>query len=313
MPHCDQQSDRTVTRSKPDPAWKACSPQVSHPDDSLFIYYLQGRVQPDQFRDHSGFLGTWQEDDLSFLFFARSARDAVLRMSAKEPGISFIEEFQTTYGDWQGGAVTGFTVGCLTFCPPWEEPAGPQASTVLRLDPGVVFGTGLHATTLDCLRALQELSGARPPSTVLDLGTGSGVLALAAAALGTGRVLAVDLNPLAVRTAAANIALNRLEQRVLPVRARADQALQLPADLVLANIHFDVLQDLVTKPAFAAKERFILSGLLSRQGETIRDRLHSAGATIERSWLSPDGWATIVGRNDSSRHQEGGPHGHGPD
>jgi ribosomal protein L11 methyltransferase len=123
----------------------------------------------------------------------------------------------------------------------------------------------------------------------------------------------VDLNPLAVRTAAANIALNRLEQRVLPVRARADQALQLPADLVLANIHFDVLQDLVTKPAFAAKERFILSGLLSRQGETIRDRLHSAGATIERSWLSPDGWATIVGRNDSSRHQEGGPHGHGPD
>jgi ribosomal protein L11 methyltransferase len=96
--------------------------------------------------------------------------------------------------------------------PSWREYAPEPKDVVVQLDPGMAFGTGLHPTTQMCLVALEELI--RPETTVLDLGTGSGILAIAAARLGAGRVLAVDNDPVAVKTARGNVVINGVQEAV---------------------------------------------------------------------------------------------------
>jgi ribosomal protein L11 methyltransferase len=96
--------------------------------------------------------------------------------------------------------------------PSWREYAPEPKDVVVQLDPGMAFGTGLHPTTQMCLVALEELI--RPEATVLDLGTGSGILAIAAARLGAGRVLAVDNDPVAVKTARGNVVINGVQEAV---------------------------------------------------------------------------------------------------
>jgi ribosomal protein L11 methyltransferase len=94
----------------------------------------------------------------------------------------------------------------LLVAPTWEAVQPRSGELVLRLDPGMAFGTGTHASTVLCLRALEELI--RPGCTVLDVGTGSGILAVAAAMLGAGAVTALDIDPLAVRIARQNVVVN---------------------------------------------------------------------------------------------------------
>jgi ribosomal protein L11 methyltransferase len=119
-------------------------------------------------------------------------------------------------------------VGPLWLGPPWEEP-DPGAVPVV-IDPGLAFGTGAHATTRLCLELLLE----RPTTSVLDLGCGSGVLAVAAARLGFGPVIALDVDPLAVQAARANASRNGADISVSQVDVLADE---LPeAGLSLANI-----------------------------------------------------------------------------
>jgi len=96
--------------------------------------------------------------------------------------------------------------------PSWRDYVPVPGDIVIQLDPGMAFGTGLHPTTQMCLVMLEEL--ARPEAEVLDMGTGSGILAIAAAKLGVGRVLAVDEDPIAVETARGNVVTNGVQEAV---------------------------------------------------------------------------------------------------
>jgi ribosomal protein L11 methyltransferase len=100
----------------------------------------------------------------------------------------------------------------LVVCPTWIEYSPREGEVLLRLDPGMAFGTGQHPTTRLCLEALE--SQLRPGHQVLDLGTGSGILAIAAALLGAARAVALDVDPVAVGVARQNVAANGLEGRV---------------------------------------------------------------------------------------------------
>jgi len=123
------------------------------------------------------------------------------------------------------------------------------------IDPGVVFGTGLHPTTKHCLRAMVTLQeGQIPMEKVLDLGTGTGILALAAGFLGAGEVTAVDLNPLAVKTTKRNVLLNHLEGIIKVVQGKAQDFVDQSADLVIANIHHEVVKDLLETDGFRQKD-----------------------------------------------------------
>jgi ribosomal protein L11 methyltransferase len=132
--------------------------------------------------------------------------------------------------------------------------------------------------------------------TVLDLGTGTGLLALAAARLGCKRTVGVDLNLLAVKTAARNVELNHLKDRVIILQGKAEEFIAYPAELVIANIHYDVMRQLIDAEGFLEKKRFILSGLLRREAKDIADSLARYPVTILKQWTHDGIWHTFYGK-----------------
>jgi len=183
--------------------------------------------------------------------------------------------------------------GEIWIVPSWCEPPDPAAIAV-RLDPGLAFGTGSHASTRLVLQRIASLmrGGRAGGLRVLDYGCGSGILAIVAAKLGAGEVAAVDIDPRALETAAANAAANGVRLRV----ALPDQ---LPAgtyDLVLANILAGPLIALEAQLAARVRAggRILLSGILQAQAVEVcaaytRDFDASAAAADE-------GWALIEGQ-----------------
>lgn len=268
---------------------------LANPYDELFIYYLEGCLRPENEVFGDAFIGNWEEEGFSFLFFSRPADDAVARLLRRQPGLTLIDSYRMAYADWQGGHEIALETEHLQVHPPWQAPpAGGRRGIVL--DPGVVFGTGTHPTTRDCLHALERLYSREAPADVLDLGTGTGLLALAAARLGARRTLAVDLNPLCTRTAAANVRRNNLQKRVLVARGRAEAFVDLPADLVVANIHFDVMRRLLCSPGFYRKRWFVLSGLLRSEARWVLAQLAARPVAIIEEWHHEGVWSTFCGR-----------------
>jgi len=275
------------------------------PPERLYVYCVEGPV-PVQAEGRLGeaFLGNWVEGTSSFLFFSEPAEDPVLRVVADHPGLQYVEDHRFTYEEWIGERFERFRAGDFEICPAWSR-SGPQGTSSLpmRLDPGVVFGSGLHPTTRDCLKALSWLWREDPPRTVLDLGTGTGVLAVAAGLLGADRIAAVDLNPLCVRTAARNVRLNGLEPRVQTVLGSAEDVLDRPGDLVLANIHHEVIRGLLNLEAFLNRRWIVLSGLMRTQARDLKDRLRGLGLRIIREWDQDMVWHTLAVRGKRTTFQ----------
>lgn len=272
------------------------------PTRELFIYYLEGCPTPENTVFDATFIGNWQEDGFSFLFFSHPARDQVENLLQRQPGLTLIDHYHMTYEEWHGCRIAPYQTDLFLITPPWKagEPDSAPADGRMRiiLDPGVVFGTGTHPTTRDCLAALELAGRMNALGTLLDLGTGTGLLALAGARLGCRKVLAVDFNYLAVRTAAANIRRNRLAHRVLAVQGRAENFMDISADLVIANIHYDVMKTLIAADGFLNKKWFILSGLLRSQARMVSDLLAQYPVRIIRRWDHDGIWHTFFGQTD---------------
>lgn len=265
------------------------------PYQDLYIYLINGVVRE---RDEAGlgneFLGTWVEGETSFLFFPVPSRHKVDSLIMARPELSLLEEHHFSYEDWQGARLDPVRVDKFLIVPPWKAEAAVEGEVRIVLDPGVVFGTGIHPTTGDCLRAMAYVGGKTALQTVLDLGTGTGILSVAAARLGARRVLAVDLNPLCVKTARQNVRLNGMEAVVEVLEGRAEDFMEEPADLVMANIHYEVLKELVESERFREQPLLILSGLMRSQGRDIKARLERCGLSIVREWDGEGTWTTLL-------------------
>jgi len=282
------------------------APGYRPPYDELFIYYIEGRFPDQLLVDTPTFIGTWEEDGFSFVFFSAAAEKSVSALLHANPHLTLIDRFQMPYDDWQGGRVAAFRAACFHVKPPWESdsdmPAGTFAPKIageipLWLDPGVVFGTGTHPTTRDCLAALEILYREDRLETVLDLGTGTGILAVAAAGLGCAQVLAVDFNRLAVNTAQRNIQLNGFENQILAVHGRAEELVDCPAELLMANIHFEVMRAILPSAGFKAKRHWILSGLLRSEAREAESLVNRGGGRIIKRWTRDNIWYTYLGQN----------------
>ena len=249
-------------------------------------------------------IGNWEEEGDSFLFFSRPAIEQVESILSRQPQLSLIDSYQMPYEQWLGEKFSTFEHGKFRVIPPWEasqRPGDNSAALSILLDPGLVFGTGTHPTTRDCLEALELASGSRALGTVLDLGTGTGLLALAAAKLGSRRVIAADLNLLAAGTARRNVNLNHLQNRIVTAQGRAEEMIAFPADLLIANIHYDVMRQLVNDRGFLTKNRFILSGLLRSEARHIIDILKQQRAEIIKQWTHDGIWYTFYGETEQRR------------
>ena len=270
------------------------------PYKDLYIYYLQGRLKPDKKIISDYFIGNWQEDEFSFLFFSKPSHNEVEKILDSQPSLALIDEYYMTYDQWQGGKIAPFKIGKFHIAPPWHKPTIKFNSCLkelpIILDPGVVFGTGTHITTQDCLKALELVFSREKIESVLDLGTGTGLLALAASRLGCKNILAVELNFLAASTALRNVRLNRLENTVLVVQAKAEDFIDSPSDLVIANIHYDVMQHLVDSMGFLKKKWFILSGLLPSQARDLLYKLSQHPVNIVNKWECDGIWHTFLGK-----------------
>ena len=189
----------------------------------------------------------------------------------------------------------------LMVIPDWEE-ADPKGRAALRLNPGLAFGTGGHATTRLCLTALEKIVA--PGMKVLDLGCGSGILSVAALLLGAERAFACDIDEKAVDIAYENAALNGVGRDIYTVRAGDvlhDEALRREMgggyDIVLANIVSDVIIALApaVRGLLGAGGCLICSGIIDERGDEVRAALEDSGFSIEEAGQS-EGWFSFVCR-----------------
>jgi len=179
--------------------------------------------------------------------------------------------------------------------PSWRDYTPAPGDIVIHLDPGMAFGTGLHPTTQMCLLVLEEL--VHPGAEVLDLGTGSGILAIAAAKLGARHVLAVDNDPIAVKTARDNVIINEV-QEIVSVMCGSLAEIAGSYDLVVVNILARVIVEMIQE-GLAVRVRpggiLVAAGVIAGQEPEVVAALQREGlALVERR--QRDDWVCLVAK-----------------
>jgi ribosomal protein L11 methyltransferase len=191
----------------------------------------------------------------------------------------------------------------LVIRPTWRRHRPEPGDVVLALDPGMAFGTGLHPTTRLCLALLEDLAdrGLLAAARILDVGCGSGILAIAAARLGAVTVLGVDSDPIAIESTTANVRRNRLVRRI---RARQGSIPtgESPFEVVLANLVASLLVELaqVLANELAPRGTIVASGIFVDREEEVRRAFEGAGLSVsgrlaEGDWVALEGSRIVPG------------------
>jgi ribosomal protein L11 methyltransferase len=185
----------------------------------------------------------------------------------------------------------------LVVAPPWEVPAADATCITVVIEPARAFGTGHHGSTAGCLERLEATVEDSRPAAALDLGCGSGILAIAAVRLGVARVLAVDDDPDAVAATSCNATVNGVAEQVRAILADAADLEVAPVPLVLANLL--AAAHLRLAPRYAAYLApggiLIAGGLLDAEAEGVVAALAPQGF-VRASHVSIDGWTTLAMR-----------------
>lgn len=191
-------------------------------------------------------------------------------------------------------------VGRIVIAPPWSEIRAAKDRVIIRIEPGMAFGTGTHETTRLCLKAIMRFFKG---GSFLDVGTGTGILAIAAARLfPDARVVACDTDAAALEIARENARLNGLAERiefragsVADVAAGSEAGTSIAsADFVCANLTADVISALLPALISASCGRLVLSGILDTQLDAIVDQLQQSGATGNLVMMQDGEWVALV-------------------
>lgn len=191
-----------------------------------------------------------------------------------------------------------FRIGShLVVKPTWEPYQAQREDLVIELDPGMAFGTGTHETTNMCMQLLEKhlQDGMR----VMDVGTGSGILAIAAARLGAKQVLAIDIDPSAVKVANENVALNGVQDQVRVVVGDLCKSEAMPCDLAVANIVADAICMLAGPlTRHLEKDRLLIcSGIIREREQDVMNAALQAGYTLFDR-IEKGEWVALALRNE---------------
>jgi ribosomal protein L11 methyltransferase len=249
-------------------------------EGEALVTYLPPPDDPDAFTERAGdFLAEWLMDDAP-------------------PELSWSWQLDEDWSrEWKKGLGPRAVSPRIVTKPSWTEFEPAPGQIVIDIDPQMAFGTGEHATTRGCLRLLDAVI--REGDRVLDVGSGSGILSVAAARLGAGEVTAVEHDPDANVNARENLAHNGVEGRVRLVEALVDPTFLSAAgtfDLILANILSGVIRPLL--PAFRAAlrpgGRLIVSGILQAESEEVAEAAAGAGFRVEREDREEEWWSALL-------------------
>jgi ribosomal protein L11 methyltransferase len=184
----------------------------------------------------------------------------------------------------------------FTIVPTWEEykPVSTD-ELIIELDPGMAFGTGTHPTTVMCLQALENVVSKN--DTVIDVGTGSGVLSIGAAMLGAGKVHALDLDEVAVTAARENVELNKVDNVVEVFHGNLLDTVKEPADVVVANILAEIIVTFTDDAYSIVKPGgvYVTSGIIGAKKDDVKEALEKSGFVIEEVLMMED-WVAIIAR-----------------
>lgn len=184
----------------------------------------------------------------------------------------------------------------FTIVPTWEDYTPVSTDElIIELDPGMAFGTGTHPTTVMCLQALEKV--VQEGHSVVDVGTGSGVLSIGAAMLGAKSVHALDLDEVAVRSAQENIQLNKVEHIAEVFHGNLLDTVKEPADIVVANILAEIIMSF-TDDAFSIVKPggvYVTSGIIGAKKDDVKATLEASGFQVEEVLMMED-WVAIISR-----------------
>ncbi|EOR23667.1 50S ribosomal protein L11 methyltransferase [Cytobacillus oceanisediminis] len=182
----------------------------------------------------------------------------------------------------------------FTIVPTWENYTPVHTDElIIELDPGMAFGTGTHPTTVLCIQALERI--VKKDDVVIDVGTGSGVLSIAAAMLGASSVLALDLDEVAVRSAKLNIKLNKVHEKTTVRQNNLLSGIDEQADVIVANILAEVIVRF-TDDVYRLLQKdgyFIASGIILQKKEEVKDAIIASGLEIIETVQMED-WVSIT-------------------
>lgn len=260
------------------------------PNTTLYVYEIEGEVRGSSGVPPVSFVGPWNEDNSSYLFFTEPEEEYVDKC-LNESNCVLKSRHRTIYKEWQDGfPLDGLEIRGIRLVPD-DHPSPPSGA--LLFDPSVVFGDGSHPTTLACVDFIADLVAAGEVRSMLDLGTGSGILSIAAAYLGVNRIAAIDRNVLAVQTAQKNVERNGLTSKIAVMEGDARLFFDSSHDLAVANLPFEVLQDIAELDQTADVRLWVLSGVSEAQGAALEQQFVRKG--FHRICFRSDHpWVTLV-------------------
>ncbi len=243
---------------------------IAKPPKILYIYQFEGKIPYYSSFSHPDLLGIWQEEQEVFVFFKKDNESFVKNFKKVYPDLNLKQKFEVDYASWHGGEIRPVSFEDFTIVPIWLW-NGEESDNFIVFDPSVVFGTPNHTTTLNCIKAIKKVFEKDKIDTVLDMGSGTGILGAVAYKLGAHRVISFDINYLAAKITLKNFKLNRFKNYIV-FQARAEDFYQIKADLVLANLPFFVIKSFIDKENFWINKKWvIISGLFPSQKEILFD------------------------------------------
>jgi ribosomal protein L11 methyltransferase len=279
-------------------ASSSSKPDIRRP---ISVFELKGSGRPLGVPGE-GLEGVWPEPPYHYLFYRKEpagplagstveAADPLVEWLKSNPGWQLTSRYDLPYEKWQDVSAPQISIGSfdVRFSMAREETPGRIS---MHIDPGVVFGSGMHPATQGCLLAISEVFRTGKIASAVDFGTGTGVLAIACALAGAKFVPAVDRNPLALKVAEKNIRANAVEDRIALVEADRPGCLKIRPDLFMMNLEWPVLEKILAAEEWRNSRRVILAGFLeSRINEVER---FATPEFVLDNVIEREGWPTVV-------------------
>jgi ribosomal protein L11 methyltransferase len=259
----------------------------------LWVYELKGSGRPRNVPP-DGLEGIWPEPPFYYLFYRKQSLESVLEWLESHPEWRLTSRYSFPYDRWQDISIPQISLGSFVIrlaTGPADKPDIP-GGIAIRLDPGIVFGSGLHPTTQGCLLAISGIFESNEIHTAVDLGTGTGILAVACALAGAKSVLAIDRNPSALKISYKNAQTNGVSEQITFIEADRLGVIDIRPDLLTMNLEWRILEGSLAAGEWRNAGRIVLAGFLESKLESV-ERLVRPHFLVE-TLIVREGWPTVT-------------------